>query len=123
MALNLPAQRLEAVLWLMPGGAGGDAHGRLRELLLADPGLRGALAGLAGEPLLWLWSAGGEQKLPLGAFHPEALEELDWSQYHAGLQVGLPFANVPAEDLTGRVVGMVEALAGALRPLLLGTLH
>lgn len=119
VALNLPESRLEAACWLTPG----DAHARLRERLVTDPGFRGALAALREQPLLWLWSAGGEQKLPLDALDPEQIGEVHWPQYHVGVQVGLPFADFPAENLTGRVIARVESLTNALAPLFTGTIH
>ncbi|HWI61790.1 MAG TPA: hypothetical protein VNT75_08135 [Symbiobacteriaceae bacterium] len=119
VALNLPQARLEAACWLTPG----EAHSRLHELLTTSPGFRGALAGLEHEPILWLWSAAGEQKLPLDTFDPEALADLAWGQYHVGIQVGLPFAEFPAEDLTGRVAGLVVSLTTVLSPVVSSVVH
>ena len=119
IALNLPETRLEAVCWLTPG----DAHGRLQGLLASSPALRGALAGLQQEPLLWLWSQDGEQKLPLDALDPDTINDLSWTQSHAGIQVCLPFDAFPAEDLTGHVVGRIDALTAALAPVISSVVH
>jgi hypothetical protein len=116
VALNLPEARLEAACWLMLG----EAHGRLRERLTGDPAFRAALARLPGQPLLWLWSPNNEQKLPLDSFDPDSVEGLAWGEYQAGIIVTLPFADFPAEDLTGRVLALVEALTAALQPVVGG---
>lgn len=119
VALNLANARLESACWLTPGGA----HSRLYELLTTSPAFRGALAGLEQEPVLWLWSAAGEQKLPLDTFDPDSLADLAWGQYHAGLQVSLPFAEFPAEDLTGRAASLVTSLTTALAPVVSSVVH
>lgn len=119
VAFNLPEARVETACWLTPG----DAHSRLRELLGTSAAFRGALTALEEQPLLWLWSPGGEQKLPLETLDPDALDGLDWGQYTVGVQVGLPFEHFPAEDLTGRVAGLVEGLAGTLAPVVTGVVH
>lgn len=118
VALNLPEARLEAACWLMPG----EAHRRLHKHLTGDAPFRAALAGLKEDPLLWLWSPGSEQKLPLDSFDPGSLEGLTWGDYQAGVLVSLPFADFPTEDLTGRVLAQVEALTAALQPVLGGGL-
>ncbi|HYF93714.1 MAG TPA: hypothetical protein VD969_15980 [Symbiobacteriaceae bacterium] len=119
VALNLPEQQLQAVCWLMPG----SAHSRLGDLLTGDPGVRGALARLEHHPLLWLWSPAEEKKLALDPLDPEQLEALDWSQFHAGVQVGLPFDQFPAEDLAGRVAALTEAVSAALAPAFSAVIH
>ncbi|HYF79670.1 MAG TPA: hypothetical protein VD973_21390 [Symbiobacteriaceae bacterium] len=116
VALNLPEARMEAACWLMPG----EAHGRLRERLTGEPAFRAALARLTEQPLLWLWSPNNEQKLPLDSFDPESVEGLAWGEYQAGILVTLPFADFPAEDLTGRVLALLEALTTTLQPVVGG---
>lgn len=113
VALNLPESRLEAACWLMPG----EAHGRLREHLTSDPAFRAALARLKEQPLLWLWSPNNELRLALDSFDPDSLEGLTWSDYQAGVLVSLPFADFPPEDLTGRVLALVETLTATLQPV------
>ncbi|MDF2626628.1 MAG: hypothetical protein K0R39_459 [Symbiobacteriaceae bacterium] len=116
VALNLPQARLEAACWLMPG----EAHGRLHERLSSDLGFRAALARLPHQPLLWLWSPDNEQKLPLDSLDHESLDGLAWGDYQAGVFFNLPFANFPAENLTGQVLALIEDLTTALQPVLSG---
>lgn len=117
IAFHLRERALHLIYWLTPGGPG-DAHGRLRQTLLEH-----TLERLPEDTVLWLWSTEAEHKLPLADIQPEELEALDWGRFHAGMQVSLPFADLPGDDLTGRVVGRIQALLECLAPVLTTTLH
>lgn len=120
IAFHLPEQQFQLSFWVAPGT---EQHGRLREGVLGDTDLVAQLAGLEEEPLLWLWSTGGEQKLPLEDWQPGRLEALDWSQYQAGIQRSRPFEDLSGEGLVERVIQMAEGLCGALLPVLTTVLH
>lgn len=122
VAFHLPEQALHLIYWLTPGGPG-DAHSRLRQLLLDDDGFRRGLADLEDGGLLWLWSPDQEHKTSLADLQSEDLATLDWARYHAGVQVSTPFGALPGEDLTGRVTTQVVTLLQALAPVLATTLH
>jgi hypothetical protein len=121
IAFPLGESQLHLIYWLTP--AGNEAHTRLRELFLDDEGFRNTLAELRQNPLLWLWGPAGDRKLPLADLHPADLEGIDWPQHHVGLQVSLPFAELPGEDLVGRVMARLTALLEALAPVLSTLLH
>jgi hypothetical protein len=114
VAFHLPEGHLHLIYWLVP--AGNEAHARLRDLLLRNEPFREALAELEQAPLLWLWSGSGELKIPLADLRPADLQEVDWPQHHVGLQVAVPFTDLPGEDLVGRVTARVQALFEALAP-------
>lgn len=117
VALHLPQQELQISFWFMPGG---EHHTRLREALTDDALLTGLME-LEHPPILWLWSAAGERKLPLDELTPDHLE--NWAQYQAGLQCALPFDHLAGPGLVGTVLDAAEALLTALEPLLPDVLH
>jgi len=121
VALRLPQRELQTSLWVVPGG--GDSHARLFEALTDDGSLLTALQRLEASPLLWLWSAGDERRLPLDDLSPDDLQELDWPQYHAAIQVSLPFDALAGEALLGRSAAQAGDLLEALAPVLTKTFH
>lgn len=122
VAFHLPAQAVQVSLWLVPGGAL-PAHARLREALLQDESFVERLQGLGEEPLLWLWSPGGEERISLDQFHPNAIANLNWVQYQVGLQSSLPFTRLSAEGSVRSIVALSEGLLAALAPVLTPLLH
>ncbi|HYG58811.1 MAG TPA: hypothetical protein VD902_12205 [Symbiobacteriaceae bacterium] len=120
VALSLSESALQLAYWLAPGS---PPHAALLGQLRTDDAFVEVLRQLETEPLLWLWSPGGEHKLSLQDWTPDALAEVNWQEYHAALQVSLPFAELPGEDLTGRVVRSALALLAALGPVMSGVVH
>lgn len=128
VAIHLPQREMQLAIWLAPGPAGGaDPHARLRSALAEDPAFLAGLLGLAGEGdgdgLLWLWGQGGERKLPLDEVGADALSDLDWGQYQAGIQLGYALEGMAGEGLVQQVATRVEALLGALAPVTTSALH
>lgn len=120
-ALHLPDQELQLALWLLPG-AGGEAHSRLRELLVSDRPFLARLADLQPAGLLWLWAPSGEHRLSLASLQPEQVAHLPWAQYQAGVQQSLPLTELEGHGLVDRTVaaaaGLLDRLAPALAPVL-----
>jgi hypothetical protein len=120
VALHLGPAELQIACWL---GAGGEAHGRLRTALLAQSPLVAALKEMEPEPLLWLWSPTGEQRIPAHELEPSLVTGLDWEAYTVALQVGYPFRALAGEGLVVRIGGWVEGLLERLSPVLGGVVH
>ncbi|MDB4893934.1 MAG: hypothetical protein JWN15_196 [Firmicutes bacterium] len=122
LAFHVPEQELQLSFWVVPG-VGTDAHERLREALSGNGDFLEALRGLEEKPLLWLWSPGGDRKLPLEAFRPALLTEIDWAQYQTGIQRSVPFESLTGEGLVDRVTDLMAELLAALAPVLSPQLH
>lgn len=120
VALHLPESELQFSLWLTPGEG---AHARLRTALLENPAFLTGLRDLEGEALLWLWSTGGELKIPLEERPAEAIASAEWSQYQVGVQVSTSLADLSGEGIIPRVTARCEALSQAMAPILAATLH
>lgn len=120
VAFHLGEGALHLAYWLGPGSA---PHQALHQRLLADAAFAEGLGRLERDPLLWLWSASEERRLPLLDWHPEGLQGVEWGQYHAAVQISLGFDDLPGENLVDRVIERVEVLLDALTPLTPGTLH
>lgn len=119
VALHLPQSELQTSLWLAPG----PAHTRLREVLSEDDRFLEGLRQLEQDPLLWLWSAQDERKLPLDEFRPEALAELTWAQYQAGVQRSVPLDSLAGPGSVDRTTELAEQLLAVLSPVLVAVLH
>lgn len=122
LAFHVPEQELQLSFWVVPG-VGTDVHERLREALTDNPGFVNLLQGLEEKPLLWLWSPGGDRKLPLADLRPAALADIEWGQYQVGIQRSAPFDRLAGEGLVERVGELMEELLGALAPVLNPQLH
>jgi hypothetical protein len=116
IALHVPGQELQVAVW------SGNESSRIQEAL-QDEVFLDSLRELGEDPLLWLWSAGGEQKIALAKAMPEQLAALNWSAYQAGFQRSLPFEHLAGDGLVGRVSDMAQELLETLAPLLAPVVH
>lgn len=125
VAFHLSQRQLQLAVWLTPGAApdATSSHSRLREALRTNESFLEGLRALGGSPLLRLWSAAGEQALPLDEFQPDRLESLDWPASHVAVQRSLAFGQFPETGLIGQVAGLTGELTGALDAVLAPTLH
>lgn len=115
VALHLAPAELQTSCWL---GAGGEAHLRLQTALLDESDLLAALRGVEPEILLWLWSPGGERRIPLHELEPGQVAGLDWGSYTVALQVSRPFVDLSGEGLMERLAAWVRQLLEPLEPVL-----
>jgi len=120
IALNLEASELQIAVWLEPGGR---AHQRLRTALAEGGKLADALRSLAPEPVLWLWSAEDDRKIPAAEVDASLAETVDWDAYTVAVQVSRPFADLAGEGLPDRIAQWVEELLRIMAPVLTDVLH
>ncbi|MFZ5826083.1 MAG: hypothetical protein ACOY94_17445 [Bacillota bacterium] len=120
IALHLGPAELQTACWFGPGG---DGHTRLKAALQAESPVLTALRSMEPEPLLWLWSPQGEQRIPLHEIEPGQVAGLDWDRYTVALQTSRPFAELAGEGLVERVAGWVSEMLEPLRPVLTGVVH
>jgi len=121
VAFHLIQEQVQVSFWIAPAAA--ESHSRLRDALTEGGALLGQLQALEEEPLLWLWSASGEQQVPLERLTPEAAAELDWNGHQAGVQRHQPLSLLAGEGAAAQIVRLAEELVQVLQPVLTPVLH
>lgn len=116
VALHLDQRELQVQVWL-----GGNSR-RLEEAL-RDPEMLSRLQRMEDDPLLWLWSPAGEQKLPLAEATPESLAAAEWEGRQAAVQRSLDFEHLADDGAVARVADMADGLLTELASPLTAMVH
>ncbi len=120
IAFHLAQGELQLACWL---GVGGAAHGQLRAALMAGDERTAGLRAMEPAPLLWLWSAEGEQQIPLADLDRETAGEVTWDRYTVAVQVGYSFTELGGDGLVERIGRWLLSLREALGSVLTGVVH